>query len=96
MSLDFFVQDNQTLAGVVGIDIPVFVFEEMSPIQQLGPLGYTFGLNQNGFLVFHPSLWMDANFMEDPAHIDIADIEGKERKKNRSNRPNKLPHICNG
>ena len=62
---------------MVGVDIPVSLFEEMSPNSQLGPLGYTFGLNQNGFLVFHPSLWMDANFLEDPAHIDIADIEGE-------------------
>ena len=70
------MQDNQTLAGVVGIDIPVSKFEELAPIHQLSPLGYAFGLNQNGFLVFHPRLWMDSNFLEDPAHIDFADVEG--------------------
>ena len=31
-------QDNQTLAGVVGIDIPVSRFEAFAPRSQLGPL----------------------------------------------------------
>lgn len=64
------------MAGVVGIDIPVSRFEAFAPRSQLGPLGYTFGLNTNGFLIFHPNLWMISNYLEDPAHNDLEDIEG--------------------
>ncbi len=69
-------QDNQTLAGVVGVDIPVSRFESFSPRSQLGPMGYTFAINSNGFLIFHPDLWMVSNYLEDPAHNDLADVEG--------------------
>ncbi|XP_059090756.1 voltage-dependent calcium channel subunit alpha-2/delta-2-like isoform X2 [Tigriopus californicus] len=71
--------DNQTLAGVVGIDIPTTKFEEMTPFHKLGPNGYSFGINQNGFLVFHPFLWMNVNFLEEPTHIDMADVEGSSQ-----------------
>merc|ERR1712088_1229114 len=67
--------DNQTLAGVVGIDIPVSRFEAFAPQSRLGPLGYTFGINTNGFLIFHPKLRAFANYLEDPAHNDIEDVE---------------------
>jgi hypothetical protein len=70
------LQDNQTLAGVVGIDIPVSRFEGFAPRNKLGPLGYAFGLNANGFLIFHPNLWIMSNYLEEPAHNDLADIEG--------------------
>ncbi len=50
----FSIQDNQTLAGVVGVDIPVSLLEDTYPRAKLGPLGYAFGVNRNGLLVFHP------------------------------------------
>ena len=34
-------------------------------------------LFQNGFLLFHPAMWMDENFLEDPAHVDISSMEGE-------------------
>ncbi len=62
---------------MVGVDIPVSLMEDASPRAQLGPLGYSFGANANGLLVFHPGMWMDVNFLEDPAHVDLEDIEGE-------------------
>ena len=67
-TLYVYFQDNQTLAGVVGIDIPVSRFEAFAPRSHLGPFGYPFAINTNGFLIFHPNLWMIANYLEDPAH----------------------------
>ena len=64
------------MAGVVGIDIPISRFESFAPRNQLGPLGYTFGINANGFLIFHPNLLAISNYLEDPAHNDLEDIEG--------------------
>ena len=60
---------------MVGVDIPISEFEALAPSYQLGPLGYPLGLNENGFLVFHPFLWTNANYLEEPAHIDIEDVE---------------------
>jgi len=31
--------DNQTLAGVVGVDVPVSKLEDLSPRAKLGPIG---------------------------------------------------------
>ncbi len=70
------LSDNQTLAGVVGIDIPISNFEALTPQSALGPLGYTFGVNSNGFLLFHPKMWALANYLEDPSHNDLEDLEG--------------------
>lgn len=85
-------QDEQSLAGVVGIDVAVSRLEAAAPRPRLGPMGYAFAVNQNGLLIFHPNLWMDANYMEDPAHIDLEDIEGedgqiKELRRVMVNRP---------
>jgi hypothetical protein len=60
------LQNNQTLAGVVGVDIPVFTFNSLTPRSKLGPFGYSFGLNPNGFTIWHPDLWTVANYLEDP------------------------------
>ena len=84
---------------MAAVDIPVSKLESFAPRYQLGPLGYTFGLNENGFLIWHPNLWMDANFMEEPSHIDIEDIEGegqeiKDLRKGMIDRPF-LPQVLN-
>ena len=65
------------MAGVAGIDVPIFKINELTPQYKLGPLGYSFGVNPNGFLVFHPGLWLDASYFDDPIHVDFADIEGE-------------------
>ena len=36
---------------------------------------------QNGFLLFHPAMWMDENYLEDPAHVDISSVEGENTGK---------------
>ena len=61
---------------MIGIDIPISRFEAFAPLNQLGPLGKSFAVNENGFLIFHPSLWTVSNYLEDPAHNDLEDIEG--------------------
>ena len=61
---------------MIGIDIPISRFESFAPRNQLGPLGKSFAVNENGFLIFHPSLWTVSNYLEDPAHNDLEEIEG--------------------
>ncbi len=69
----------------MGVDIPVNLFERATPRAQLGPLGYSLGASQNGLLIFHPALWTDVSYLQDPAHVDLEDVEGEtsETKKLR-------------
>ncbi len=104
------------MSGVVAVDLPISLLEDSAPRAQLGPLGYSFGINRNGLLVYHPGmylhirrvcymyntmpwpsgnslfllwstlctvfspigLWMDDNYLQDPAHVDLEDVEGEE------------------
>ena len=45
---------------------------------------YTFSKLQNGHLLFHPAMWMDENYLEDPAHVDISNVEGENQGKENS------------
>jgi len=67
--LFFLLQKDQSLFGLVAIDIPVFVFKAMTPRSKLGPLGYSFGLNSNGFTIWHPELFAVANYLEDSGKL---------------------------
>ena len=53
----------------MGVDIPVFTFDSLTPKSKLGPFGYSFGLNSNGFAIWHPDLWTVANYLEDPGNF---------------------------
>ncbi|UJR35966.1 hypothetical protein I4U23_028707 [Adineta vaga] len=50
------VQDATILLGAVGVDIPVKLLQEFSPKYRLGVHGYSFMINHNGYLMFHPDL----------------------------------------
>ena len=45
---------------------------------------YTFSKLQNGHLLFHPAMWMDENYLEDPAHVDISNVEGENQGKKKN------------
>ncbi|CAF3971477.1 unnamed protein product [Adineta steineri] len=48
--------DDTILLGAVGVDIPVKLIQEFSPKYRLGVHGYSFMINHNGYLMFHPDL----------------------------------------
>jgi len=33
-------------------------------------------VDHNGMLIFHPGAWADRNFLRDPSHLDLEDVEG--------------------
>ncbi|CAF3365398.1 unnamed protein product [Rotaria socialis] len=49
-------QDENILLGAVGVDIPVKLLQEFSPKYRLGVHAYSFMINHNGYLMFHPDL----------------------------------------
>ncbi|CAF1134734.1 unnamed protein product [Adineta steineri] len=48
--------DTTILLGAVGVDIPVKLLQEFSPKYRLGVHAYSFMINHNGYLMFHPDL----------------------------------------
>ncbi|XP_042900603.1 voltage-dependent calcium channel subunit alpha-2/delta-1 isoform X2 [Parasteatoda tepidariorum] len=72
---------NQTLAGVMGVDIALNRWIDFEPSYEIGPAGYSFGINHNGQVVFHPDLKTDFEYIEDPANLDFLDVEIKNPAK---------------
>ncbi|KAG8192697.1 hypothetical protein JTE90_009721 [Oedothorax gibbosus] len=66
---------NQSLVGVMGVDVALSEMIDFEPSYQIGPVGYAFGINQNGYVVFHPNLKTDFEFIPDPPHLDLLDVE---------------------
>lgn len=54
---DEVIKKQQVLLGVVGVDIPVLrLISKVSPKYQMGVGIYIIMLDNNGFIVFHPSI----------------------------------------
>ncbi|CAF3855579.1 unnamed protein product [Rotaria sp. Silwood2] len=49
-------KDMTILLGAVGVDIPVKLLQEFSPKYRLGVHAYSYMINHNGYLMFHPDL----------------------------------------
>ncbi|XP_056000788.1 voltage-dependent calcium channel subunit alpha-2/delta-2-like isoform X3 [Ostrea edulis] len=71
---------NQTILGVMGIDVTTEQMKHFSPAWKLGPSGYTFAINTNGYVIFHPRLKIH-NEIEDTPNLDFLDIESENDKK---------------
>lgn len=52
------------MVGVAGVDITMKELHAFSPDQKLGPFGYTFAINPNGIVMFHPRLREPLHYME--------------------------------
>ncbi|ELU15918.1 hypothetical protein CAPTEDRAFT_221382 [Capitella teleta] len=72
---------NQTILGVMGCDVTV---EEMSHFvdkRQLGPNGYDFAINSNGYIVFHPNLKATNGWLKNPPNVDFLEVEYETEAK---------------
>nr|XP_045602573.1 voltage-dependent calcium channel subunit alpha-2/delta-1-like isoform X2 [Procambarus clarkii] len=67
--------NTSALLGVAGIDVPIQSLKNLSPFEALGPNGYAFIINHNGFLVLHPMLSKQLSYILGPPHIDLLDVE---------------------
>ncbi|XP_043211858.1 voltage-dependent calcium channel subunit alpha-2/delta-1-like [Amphibalanus amphitrite] len=73
-------KSGQSLMGVAGVDISMKELLRHSPWKKLGPFGYTFAINPNGIVVFHPRLRNPLHYMEDPPDLDLVQLEGDSYK----------------
>ncbi|GIY29669.1 hypothetical protein CEXT_556551 [Caerostris extrusa] len=66
---------NQSMVGVMKIDISLQKMLDFEPSYEMGPAGYSFGINQNGYVVLHPDLKTEFEYTDDPPHLDFLDVE---------------------
>ncbi|KAK6622585.1 hypothetical protein RUM43_008427 [Polyplax serrata] len=64
------------LLGIMGVDVSVEEMTNLFPQHLMGPFGYAFSINTNGFVVFHPRLQDHIVYLEDPPNIYLTDLEG--------------------
>ncbi|XP_076341061.1 voltage-dependent calcium channel subunit alpha-2/delta-2-like [Tachypleus tridentatus] len=66
---------NQSIVGVMGVDVTDEELRKMEPSAQLGPGGYSFCTDHDGYIVFHPGLPTQVDYLDDPPHYDLTDVE---------------------
>ncbi|KAK3595583.1 hypothetical protein CHS0354_009540 [Potamilus streckersoni] len=71
---------NQTILGVMGIDVTTDEMQKYSPAEKLGPNGYSFAINSNGYIIFHPGLKIRGNISE-PPNVDFLEVEVENERK---------------
>ncbi len=81
MRIDETLENQQVLLGVVGVDVPVLrLISKVSPKYQMGVGIYIMMIDNNGFIVFHPSIRRElqnaaADSKGTSASIDIEKFE---------------------
>lgn len=82
------------LLGVVGTDVPIEEIRKVIPQHKLGPNGYSFIVDNNGRVLYHPDLRPlgDANQYIDQlkpkyASVDITELELPETEFGNNNEP---------
>ncbi|XP_029630434.1 voltage-dependent calcium channel subunit alpha-2/delta-2-like isoform X1 [Salmo trutta] len=87
---------TQLVLGVMGVDVAINEIKRKTPTYRLGANGYTFAIDQNGYLLLHPNLQPKVgsrlssmhpilqpkiiNFRE-PVTLDFLDAELEDSKK---------------
>lgn len=73
--------NNQTILGVMGVDITTDDMLKKMQRHQLGPTGYAFAINRNGYVVFHPNLKIPKDWNKDPPNVDFLEVEVENEDK---------------
>lgn len=77
---------DQSIVGVMGIDVSLQELKDHEPTYKIGPSGYSFMINQNGYVMFHPDIKLQLGSMEEPLDIDFLDVEVENAQKEKIRR----------
>ncbi|XP_053376800.1 voltage-dependent calcium channel subunit alpha-2/delta-2-like [Mercenaria mercenaria] len=70
---------DQTILGVMGIDVTTEAMLKKAPLRKFGPNGFPFAINANGYIVFHPNLKVQSD-LKDPPNVDFLEVEVESDK----------------
>uniref|UniRef100_A0AAY4CY94 VWFA domain-containing protein n=1 Tax=Denticeps clupeoides TaxID=299321 RepID=A0AAY4CY94_9TELE len=66
---------NQLILGVMGIDVSLDDIKRLTPRFTIGPNGYYFAIDPNGYVLLHPNLQPKNPKFQEPVTLDFLDAE---------------------
>ncbi|XP_038562412.1 voltage-dependent calcium channel subunit alpha-2/delta-1 isoform X2 [Micropterus salmoides] len=66
---------NQLILGVMGIDVSLDDIKKLTPRFTIGPNGYYFAIDPNGYVLLHPNLQPKNPKFQEPVTLDFLDAE---------------------
>uniref|UniRef100_A0A673AWM1 Calcium voltage-gated channel auxiliary subunit alpha2delta 1 n=1 Tax=Sphaeramia orbicularis TaxID=375764 RepID=A0A673AWM1_9TELE len=66
---------NQLILGVMGIDVSLHDIKKLTPRFTIGPNGYYFAIDPNGYVLLHPNLQPKNPKFQEPVTLDFLDAE---------------------
>ncbi|KAF0041191.1 hypothetical protein F2P81_007089 [Scophthalmus maximus] len=66
---------NQLILGVMGIDVSLDDIKKLTPRFTIGPNGYYFAIDPNGYVLLHPNLQPKNPKFQEPVTLDLLDAE---------------------
>ncbi|XP_038856316.1 voltage-dependent calcium channel subunit alpha-2/delta-1 [Salvelinus namaycush] len=67
--------ENQLILGVMGIDVSLDDIKKLTPRYTIGPNGYYFAIDPNGYVLLHPNLQPKNPKFQEPVTLDFLDAE---------------------
>ncbi|XP_064199214.1 voltage-dependent calcium channel subunit alpha-2/delta-1-like isoform X2 [Anguilla rostrata] len=69
------LKKNQLTLGVMGVDVSLDDIKRLTPRFTIGPNGYYFAINPNGYVLLHPNLQPKNPKFQEPVTLDFLDAE---------------------
>ncbi|MEQ2258206.1 Voltage-dependent calcium channel subunit alpha-2/delta-1, partial [Xenotaenia resolanae] len=66
---------NQLILGVMAIDVSLDDIKKLTPRFTIGPNGYYFAIDPNGYVLLHPNLQPKNPKFQEPVTLDFLDAE---------------------
>ncbi|KAL2093699.1 hypothetical protein ACEWY4_011011 [Coilia grayii] len=68
-------QQSQLILGVMGVDVSLDDIKRLTPNFTIGPNGYYFAIDPNGYVLLHPNLQPKNPKFQEPVTLDFLDAE---------------------
>uniref|UniRef100_A0A669AW80 Calcium voltage-gated channel auxiliary subunit alpha2delta 1 n=1 Tax=Oreochromis niloticus TaxID=8128 RepID=A0A669AW80_ORENI len=68
-------EENQLILGVMAIDVSLDDIKKLTPRFTIGPNGYYFAIDPNGYVLLHPNLQPKNPKFQEPVTLDFLDAE---------------------